>query len=67
MLFWGGLFLLLCGLLALIRPDVVYLLLESWKSRSDGQAPDAYVLNLRLGGLVFSLVGLAGLLAFFFL
>ena len=57
-------FFLLMGLGALyfLRPDLVWKYKERWKSYSADEPSDFYKLNTKIGGAVFFLVGLAGLL-----
>lgn len=64
MYFLAGLLLLLLGAGMLAFPKAVYALTESWKSRVPGEPSGLYLINVRVGGTAFCLVGAA---AFVFL
>ncbi|MBS6643421.1 MAG: hypothetical protein KH366_07555 [Clostridiaceae bacterium] len=61
----GGLVLLALGILMLAAPDLFYQITESWKNNSSAEPSDLYKLNLRIGGIVFLLVGIAGIITYF--
>ncbi len=63
MLILGSLFLLIVGVLMLCFPDVVYSITESWKSYASSEPSGLYKLHIRIGGVVCSLIGIAGLIA----
>ena len=63
----GGIFLLVGGVLMLCFPDTVYEIAESWKNGASGEASDLYRVHTRVGGAVFLLVGIAGLVVYFVL
>ncbi len=67
MLILGSVFLLIAGLLMLCFPEVIYSITESWKSNASSEPSDLYKLEIRVGGIVFSLVGIAGLISYFVL
>ena len=59
---FAGLLLMGLGALYFLRPDLVWKYTERWKSYSADEPSDFYKLNTKIGGAVFFLVGLAGLL-----
>lgn len=61
----GGIALLVIGILMLIAPDEIYEITESWKNSSAGSPSNLYKLNIRIGGIMFSIVGLAGIIVYF--
>ncbi len=61
----GGIALLVIGILMLIAPDEIYEITESWKNISAGSPSNLYKLNIRIGGIMFSIVGLAGIIVYF--
>lgn len=63
----SGLVLLGIGITMLAAPNVIYQITESWKNDSSAGPSDFYKLNVRIGGVVFLLVGAAGIAAFFLL
>ena len=67
MLIVGGRFLLVIGLVMLCCPKVIYELTESWKNNSFSEPSNLYNINIRIGGGVCSIVGLAGIVTFFLL
>ena len=52
--------LALLGILMLFKPLIVYNLLESWKNNGSSEPSKFYVINLRIGGAVFLVVGILG-------
>ncbi|MFC4619949.1 DUF6199 family natural product biosynthesis protein [Camelliibacillus cellulosilyticus] len=56
----GSLFLLLAGLIMLIRPDLFYKLTVQWKSDDESDPSDLYIWSTRFGGVMCTLVGLSG-------
>ena len=62
----GSIFLLI-GVLMLCFPDVVYSITESWKSNASSEPSELYKIHIRIGGIAYSLVGIAGIIANFIL
>ena len=58
----AGLLVMGRGALYFLRPDVGWKYTERWKSYSADEPSDFYKLHTKIGGAVFFLVGLAGLL-----
>lgn len=67
MVILGSIFLLFVGVLMLCFPDVVYSITESWKSNASSEPSGLYKIDIRIGGIVCSLVGIAGIIANFIL
>ena len=65
MLLLGGIALLIIGILMIIARDEIYEIVESWKNNSASSPSDLYKLNTRIGGIMFSIVGLAGIIVYF--
>lgn len=61
-----SLFLLVSGLVMIFKPRLVYDLTESWKSDSPGEPSDLFILDVRIGGSLCSLVGFVGSIYFLF-
>ena len=59
--------LLAIGLFLTIKPTLVWKFTESWKSYSDGDPSDLYLLNTRIGGIVFLGMGIATIVLLFFI
>lgn len=59
-----GIFLILVGLLMLIKPDIFWLITESWKSSDATEPTNLYIVSVRLGGVLFILFGIGGIIAF---
>ena len=55
-----GIIIAIAGAVMLIKPQAIYQLTESWKSNTAGEPSDLYILNTRIGGAIFLLVGIAG-------
>ena len=49
----------------LLSPGTIYELTESWKSYSSGEPSNFYLVCTRIGGGLFSLAGIAGIVVFF--
>ncbi|RXT03835.1 DUF6199 family natural product biosynthesis protein [Ammoniphilus sp. CFH 90114] len=60
-----GFILLLVGLLMFIKPQVFWLLTESWKSNQADEPSSFYLWSTRFGGVVFTIVGISTILASF--
>lgn len=63
---FAGLLLMGLGALYFLRLDLVWKYTEQWKSYRADEPSDFYRLNTKIGGAVFFLVGLAGLIFSFF-
>jgi hypothetical protein len=59
--------LVLLGLMMLIKPSIIWSITESWKSADTTEPSDLYVWSTRFGGVMVTLAGLGGVLAFWFL
>lgn len=57
--------LILCGLLLLVSPRTWFDLTESWKHSSACEPSKLWLLSTRFGGVMCTLVGLAGLVVQF--
>jgi hypothetical protein len=55
-------FLIVVGLLLLLRPDLVWQVTEQWKSSDATEPSSLYMISTRFGGIMCLLVGLASLL-----
>jgi len=58
----GSIFVIIVGLIMLISPNTVYELKESWKSYSASDPSDLYLITTRIGGGIFTLVGIVCLI-----
>ena len=56
-----GIFMLVGGAVAVFFPDMIFELKESWKSYSAADPSDLYLLFTRIGGVIFMLSGVAGI------
>lgn len=52
------------GLLMLIKPSLIWMISESWKSNDATEPSDLYILSTRFGGMMVTLVGIGGILVF---
>ena len=61
-----GIILFVIGLVMLINPDLFYDITEGWKNSSVNTYPsELYVKNTRIGGCVFIVVGIIGVIGQF--
>ncbi|MBR1743600.1 MAG: hypothetical protein IJ733_17375 [Lachnospiraceae bacterium] len=61
----AGIILLIIGILMIFDPGFYYEVTEGWKSSSMGEPSTFFVVSTRIGGVIFSVVGLAGIIGFF--
>lgn len=62
---FAGIILLLitgAGLLSLFKPDVVWMISESWKSSADAEPSDSYLVITRISGAIVTEVGVVTLI-----
>ncbi|TJY43077.1 hypothetical protein E5161_04050 [Cohnella pontilimi] len=56
--------LVLVGVLMLIRPNMIWTITESWKSSDATEPSSLYVFSTRFGGVMVTLAGIAGIVAY---
>lgn len=61
-----GIIFILIGLLMVVFPEFIYELQESFRSDMIGTPSKLYIISTRFGGVMFILVGLMGIIGFFF-
>jgi hypothetical protein len=59
--------LVILGLVMLFKPLIIWTITESWKSNDATEPSDLYIMSTRFGGIMVTLAGLGGVLAFWFL
>ena len=59
-----SIFILIIGFLMLVKPEIWWGITESWKSYDATEPSDFYIKTTRFGGYIFTLVGIAGIIAF---
>lgn len=60
-----GIFMLAFGVLMVASPETVYELKESWKSYSVGDPSQFYIISTRIGGVLFIIAGISGIVVQF--
>ncbi|MGG4034168.1 DUF6199 family natural product biosynthesis protein [Paenibacillus cisolokensis] len=50
-----------------IRPSIVWAIIESWKSHDATEPSGLYVVSARIGGVLFILAGIGGVLGYWIL
>ena len=61
--FFAGLALIGLGVVMLVNPKFVYEVHETWKHNGDaGEPSNLYLWHTRIGGIVFILAGICGLI-----
>ncbi|CCQ97850.1 conserved hypothetical protein [[Clostridium] ultunense Esp] len=58
-------FLTMVGMLLLFKPVWFWEITERWKSRDASEPSDLYFWNTRIGGLICTIIGIAGLIVYF--
>ena len=64
MLLLGGIFLLFLGLLMACFPSGFYDVTQSWKHSSCTEPSGRYLLMIRIEGIIFAVIGIAGIVGF---
>lgn len=59
-----GIIFIIVGLVMLIKPQIVFHIVESWKYSSDTDPSDSYIVNTRIGGVAFLIIGVANIIVF---
>ncbi|MGE8207022.1 DUF6199 family natural product biosynthesis protein [Heyndrickxia sp. NPDC080065] len=60
-----GIILIVIGVFMIIKPSVFWLITQRWKS-TDGTEPSyLYIWSTRFGGIMITLAGIGGVIAFF--
>ncbi|KIL35051.1 hypothetical protein SD71_15425 [Cohnella kolymensis] len=64
MWFLLSIFLLAVGLFMFFKPLLIWMITESWKSNDATEPSDLYIWSTRIGGVLFTLVGIGGIFVF---
>ena len=54
----GGIFLIIMGGVMLIKPNLMWKVSESWKTKSNSGATDLYILIVRIAGIILAIGGI---------
>lgn len=60
-----GIILIIIGISMMIKPSLLWLITESWKSNDATEPSSLYIWSTRFGGVMVTLAGIGGVLAFF--
>ena len=52
--------LAVAGAVMICNPRLIYALTESWKHNGTSEPSNLYILNIRIGGCVFAIIGVVG-------
>ena len=63
----AGLVCVALGAFLLLKPDLYWRLTERWKSYYADEPSDIYIRSTKLGGVLFALIGVAIIIAYFVL
>lgn len=58
----AGIFLIMMGSVMLIKPNTMWKIAESWKMKTNGEPTDAYMMIIRIGGLILAIGGIIAIL-----
>lgn len=58
----GGIFLFALGMFLFLKPDLVWKLTEEWKSYRADEPSEFYLKVTKIGGVLFALCGVFGIL-----
>ena len=54
----AGIFLTIMGCVMLIKPNVMWKIAESWKTKTNAEPTDLYMIIIRIGGLILAVGGI---------
>ena len=54
----AGIFLTIMGCVMLIKPNVMWKIAESWKTKTNAEPTDLYMIVIRIGGLILAVGGI---------
>ena len=54
----AGIFLIITGFIMLIKPNVMWKIAESWKTKTNAEPTDLYMIIIRIGGLILAVGGI---------
>lgn len=54
----AGIFLIITGFVMLIKPNVMWKIAESWKTKTNAEPTDLYMIIIRIGGLILAVGGI---------
>jgi hypothetical protein len=60
-------FLILTGLLMFFKTSLFWKITERWTSKDGTEPSDLYIWNTRFGGIICTIIGIAGLLVYLLL
>ena len=63
----GGIGIFLWGFFMTFKPSVFWDLFESWKNANNAEPSDIYLVQIRIGGCICMIIGLAIFIASFFI
>ncbi len=58
----AGIFLIIIGCIMLIKPNVMWKITESWKTKTNAEPTDLYIIIIRIGGLILAVGGIITIL-----
>lgn len=67
MFIFGGILLVIIGMLMFFFPNVVYSITELWKSDTSGEPSDAYKVHIRIKSVGVFCIGIFFIVAHFFI
>ena len=65
MYFIGGVLAVLIGVFMLWKPDIIFLITESWKHNGEAEPSDVFCISTRIGGGIIACLGVCGIVAQF--
>jgi len=58
-----GIFLIIAGVTMIVKPSILWLIAESWKSNDGTEPSDFYNWSTRFGGILMTIAGIGGIIA----
>ena len=58
-----GILFVIAGMIMLVSPKTIFQIVEGWKGTDDKEPSTLYKINLRVGGVVFLILGIASSIA----
>lgn len=58
----AGIFLIVMGCVMLINPNIMWKIAESWKTKTNAEPTDVYMIMIKIGGLILAVGGIIAIL-----
>lgn len=60
-----GIIIVIIGITMIVKPTLIWLITESWKTYDGTEPSDIYVKSTRISGVLMTLAGIVGIIGYF--